>query len=156
MNDKELIPLCERLAARFLKQAKHLGAPKDAFDELVNVAYVAGKEGRHIIWELIEYVTKPTISPFDRRRRAFRTGDRRRLYRDDPASPEEIAEEKDDRRKAFELLSVMSPDDIVLICLYFGREKSYKDIGKIYNRSGWWVSLRIRGILDSLRKEMEK
>lgn len=153
MNDKELIPLCKRLAARFVRQASHLGAREDVFDELVNVAYVAGREGRYILWELIEYVTLPSKK---RKRRAFRLGDERGFfqYNLENKTPSKILEEKDDEKKAFELIKMLSPDDLVLICLYFGRGKSYKDIGRIFERSGWWVSMRIRSILENLRKEM--
>lgn len=160
MNDKELIPLCKRLAARFVRQAGHLGAREDVFDELVNVAYVAGREGRYILWELIHYVVLPSndvgmSGNIKRKRGAFRTADLRRNARElDEPSPLKLLEEKDDKRKAFDLMTMLSPDDLVLICLYFGREKSYKDIGRIFERSGWWVSLRIKSILENLRKEM--
>ncbi len=154
MDDKELIPLCKRLARRFVRQAKHLGAPEDVFDELVNVAYVAGREGRYILWTLVAYVTLPSNEV---KRRAFRTGDGRAILRDvGERAPSEILEMDDDKERAFELITMLSPDDLVLICLYFGREKSYKDIGGIFDRSGWWTSLRIKSILSGLRKEMEK
>ena len=158
MNDKDLISLCKRLASRFIRQAAHLGAPEDVFDELVNVAYVAGREGRCILWDLISYVTLPSNTIKKRiggaSQRAFRTGDERRIRRDRERAPEEIAEREDDERRAFELIRMLSPDDLVLICLYFGREKNYKEIGEIFERSGWWVSQKIRCILDGLRKEM--
>lgn len=159
MNDKELIPLCKRLASRFVRQAAHLGSPKDAFNELVNVAYVAGREGRSILWELVHYVTLPS----DRVRkkiggasqRAFRTGDERRNHQVEEKSPEELLEEDDDKKKAFELIMKLSIDEIVLICFYFGKGKSYKEIGEIFNRTGSWASWKIKGILKRLREDME-
>lgn len=151
-SDKKLLILCRRLARRFVCQAAHLGAPEDVFDELVNVAYVAGREGRYILWYLLEYVTKPSDKV---KRCAFRTGDARRIYRDEEKTPERIAEEEDDKEKAFDLIRMLEPDSLMIIVLYFGRGKSYKEIGEIFDRSGWWASTKVRSILRSLRKEME-
>lgn len=159
LDDKILIPLCRRLASRFVRQALHLGAPDDVFDELVNVAYVAGKmrgsiEEAHtwIMWELIHCVTMPTRDV--KKQYIFSLSDLRRRYIDDAPSASEEIEKRDEMKKAFRLVMRLRHDDIILICLRFGREMSFKDIGGIFNRTGSWASWKITGILDRLRKEM--
>ena len=97
MSDKELLPLCKRLAARFVHQATHLGSREDVFNELINVAYVAGREGKYIIWTLLAYVTKPSSR---RKRRAFRIGDEREAFREGEKSSSEALLEKDEEIRA--------------------------------------------------------
>ena len=166
INDKHLIPLCKRLASRFVRQAAHLGAPDDVFDELVNVAYAAGKARSTIgeahtwiMWELIHYVVMP-MEAVDKlgvriRRGCFRTVDLRRRYLDATPSASDEVEKKDELVKLFNLIMSLGHDDVIIICLRFGRERSFKEIGEIFNRSGWWASMRITKILERLRKELE-
>ena len=164
INDKHLIPLCKRLASRFVRQASQLGAPDDVFDEFVNVAYAAGKARSTIgeahtwiMWELIHYVVMP-MDGVDRRKKrgCFSTIDLRRRYLDAIPSASEELEKKDELIKLFNHIMSLGHDDIIIICLRFGRERSFKEIGEIFNRSGWWASMRITKILERLRKELEK
>lgn len=153
IDDKTLIPLCKRLAARFVHQARHLGAREDVFNELVNAAYVAGREGKYIIWTLLEYVTKPSIKL---KRRAFRTGDARQIYREKEKTPSDVLDEKECNKRVFDLMKMLSPDDFVLISLYFGHGKTYGEIGEIFSKSDRWASGRIKSILTKLRKEADR
>lgn len=155
MDDEKLIPLCKKLAGRFVRQASHLGSREDVFDELVNVAYVAGKEGKYIIWALIAYTTKPSSV---RKRRAFRTGDERKIRkrRKEQLTPLEALEEKDEELRLSALLFQLNPLDLSLIQAYFAQGKTYPEVGKIFGKSDRWASGRIKNILAKLRERMER
>ena len=45
LNDNEIIPICESIAKRFLRQGLQMlgGSRKDVLDELTNVGYVYAK-----------------------------------------------------------------------------------------------------------------
>ena len=117
------------------------------------MGYVAGKQGEYIIYALIAYVTKPSNK---RKRRAFQTGDERKIHREVRKTPAEIAEEIAEKEKVFDLVRGLSPNDFVLIALYFGHDKTYTEVGKVFDRSDRWASGRIKEILKGLRKEMER
>ena len=164
LDDKDLIPLCKRVARRFIKQASHLGSCDDVFNELVNEAYVAGKPRNSLgnaykwmIYKLIHYTTVPSVAKSkEHPSKAFRICDLRKRKDDLEKPAEEIVEEHEIGEKVKLMIEHLSIADFTMLLLRFGCNKKYKDIGAVFGCSSWWASQRIREVLNRMRTELEK
>jgi len=156
--DEILIPHCKRLAKKFLHQASHLGAPEDVLNELINVAYACGKAKDNIdqacswmFWKLMHYVTMPSK---EIKRGSFRLSDLRNIKWDVEAPPDEIIQEEDLKDYLLKTLKTLPFDDLLLIILYYGKDKSFEEIGKILGISRFGVKKRNERILEEIRKKI--
>ena len=171
LNDSELIPLCHTWARRFLRQAKHLGSRKDAFNELVNEAYVTTKgmnsisgASTHIMWALARIVRNPDErilksleEPSKRTKKdSSILVDKRYRQREhsEPSSAE--LERKEQREKLLQEVDHLSWEQKKVIHLYYDQAKTFVEIGEITGFSREWARRTHNKALDELRKRMKR
>lgn len=156
LSDKQIIPLCEMWAKKFLRQSMFFNpSRKEAHDALFNIAYSVSKPlnqlngaSTWIMWKLIEYVNERKV---DSRAEDYAIHVQRGLKMIDPSKEAEIKEERESLGVA---LSNLNPSDLALIGLRFGEDKTFREIGGIMKCSRRWVAIKIDRIVEKLREEM--
>lgn len=159
LQDDCIIPICERYARIFFKQAvkvQHVGP--EAYDELFNEAYVIAKNCKdlraapiNIKWALIRYLNLSTRAKNlnkDERNCSF-------LRKDscDSTAFNNICM-KEERELLMKAIGKLTTKEQYIIEYYFYRKKNLKEIAEIYNCSFQWISKLLEGILKKLEKEI--
>jgi len=154
LTDDQILPLCRCWAKRFLRQAKSLGGRREAFDELTNVAYAASKtleklEGASttIMWALVRYlkVDRERLDQERVRLDSLRRGE---------VDPERWAEKKEEIERLERAVRTLEWDEVKIVELYYRYDKTYIEIGRLFNRTPEWARWKMLGVVKKLRKEL--
>ena len=149
LNDKDLIPLCQAWARRFMRQSRHLGAEDDVFNELTNEAYRVSKGlekkigvSTWIMWKLIEYTKIPDMT------------DRRGIGKKVDRPTDEICEMWEEHQKLIKAVSMLPEDEKLMIHFYYQDGMNYTTIGRKMGFSRTWIKKKIEHALRKLREKM--
>jgi RNA polymerase sigma factor (sigma-70 family) len=146
----------------FLSKPRHPYVRTFPFDELVAVAYVAGKTRKQIdglraaiIWALIRY----TFMPLDRNARSKGKfpllKDIRFAYRTiTTATPAWLAEQSDQTEKLIKSVSKLELHERNLVYWYYRDSMTFAQIGARLCCSDRWASKMLKDVLKKLRREL--
>ncbi len=162
LKDKEILPVCERYAKIFCKQAtkaNHIGP--DAYNELFNEAFILAKgcKNLHAVptalkWGLIKYIGNPCRSNAnnpneDKRKSSFLRKD------SDKITALDILKKKEEQELLITAIGKLTTREQYIIEYYFYRNKNLKEIANRYDCSFQWISQLLTKILEKLRKEID-
>lgn len=162
LPDVEIIPICERYAKIFLRQAtkaSHIGP--DAYNEIYNEAYVIAKACKElrsvatsIKWGLINYIGLPCKKDSndpnkDRRKISFLRENVDRITADI------ILETKEKQELLMKAVEKLSNTEKHILNSYFYADLSLKEIAIIQKCSFQRISQIIKQTLEKLRREID-
>jgi len=162
LKDEEVIPECEIIAKRFIRQGLRVlgGSREDVFNELVDVGYVWAKllEDTHhiktwLVWKMSEYVRLIGERP-DRSIRAVLMDRRKGIERTGEVDPSKAAEVNEEREALIGAMKKIEGWRREMLFMKYVEGMSYEEIGKVYGLSRTKISKDVRKILEELREIM--